>query len=267
MPPLLEIPAAVCAGSVFLCWLLSVLTREYSWVDRIWSILPAVYTWLFAWQAEWATRSVLMALLVTAWGARLTFNFWRKGGYAPGGEDYRWAILRGRMGPAAWHTFNVLFIAGYQNVLIFLITWPAWIVAQHPTAPMAPLDLVLAAVFLAFLAGETVADQQQWTFHQEKKAKAARGEPVAEPFARRGLWAWSRHPNFFFEQAQWWVLTGFTVAAGAGWLHLGTLGAFLLTLLFDGSTRFTEAITRSKYPSYAEYQRTVSRWVPLPPRS
>jgi steroid 5-alpha reductase family enzyme len=266
MPPLLEIPAAVCAATIFLCWLLSVLTREYSWVDRIWSIVPAVYVALFAWQADWAPRSVLIVVLVTAWAARLTFNFWRKGGYAPGGEDYRWSILRGRMGPVAWHAFNVLFIAGYQNILIFLITLPAWVVAQHPDVPLGPLDYGLAAAFVALLVGETVADEQQWSFHQDKKAKQARGEPITEPFARRGIWAWSRHPNFFCEQAQWWVLTGFAVAAGAGWLHIGTLGAFLLTLLFDGSTRFTEYITLGKYPSYADYQRTVSRWIPLPPR-
>lgn len=66
-------------------------------------------------------------------GARLTFNFWRKGGYARGGEDYRWAILRQRMPAWAWQAFNIGFVAGYQNLLILGFTLPAWLVAREPT--------------------------------------------------------------------------------------------------------------------------------------
>ena len=86
--------AAVCVG----VWVLSVTTREYSWVDRLWSIIPVVYLAIFAGAAGFAdARLDLMFGLAVLWGARLTFNFARKGGYARGGEDYRWAIPRGRM--------------------------------------------------------------------------------------------------------------------------------------------------------------------------
>src|SRR5690606_11814716 len=86
----------ICGGVTAACWLASVVTREYSWTDRIWSIVPIAYAWVFAAHADqW--RVSLVAALITLWGARLTFNFWRRGGYAPGGEDYRWAILRKRM--------------------------------------------------------------------------------------------------------------------------------------------------------------------------
>ena len=75
-------------------WVVSVVTREYSWVDRIWSIIPVVYVAVFATAARFAdTRLDVMLALVVLWGARLTFNFARKGGYARGGEDYRWAVL------------------------------------------------------------------------------------------------------------------------------------------------------------------------------
>lgn len=266
MPPHLVEPAAICASAAFVCWLLSVVTREYSWVDRLWSLLPPVYLWMFAAGADFDPRVCLMAVLVTAWGARLTFNFWRKGGYAPGGEDYRWAILRARMPAWAWQVFNLLFTAGYQNLLIFLFTLPAAVVAGAEPTPLGPVDLVASLLFVGLLTLETVADQQQWNFHLDKKRRIERGEVPDEPFCRRGLWAWSRHPNFFAEQAQWWVLTLFPLAVGVGWLNYGVVGAFLLTLLFDGSTRFTERISLSKNPSYAEYQRTTSRWLPLPPR-
>lgn len=266
MNDLLVVPFAICGLAAAGCWLASVITREYSWVDRLWSVLPAIYVWCFAWEAGFAPRSVLMALLATAWGARLTFNFWRKGGYAPGGEDYRWAVLRARMPGWAWAAFNIGFVAGYQNLLIFLFTLPAWQVAAHPEQSLGGVDVLAAALFVALLIGETVADQQQWTFQQDKRARLARNEP-AEPFLQTGLFRWSRHPNFFFEMSQWWAFTLFPLAAGIGWLNPGIAGAVLLTLLFDGSTRFTEAISRSRYPSYAAYQKTTSRLVPWFPRA
>ena len=93
-----------------------------------------------------ATRLVVMAVLVTAWGARLTFNFARKGGYS-GVEDYRWAILRGRMKPWQFQLFNLLFIVLYQMTLLVLITLPALIAWQHPT-PFGVWDAVFAALFI-----------------------------------------------------------------------------------------------------------------------
>jgi steroid 5-alpha reductase family enzyme len=95
---------------------------------------------------------------------------------------------------------------------------------------------------------------------------ATAGLPV-EPFLKTGLFRWSRHPNFLCEQAQWWVFTLFPVAAGLPWLNPGIVGAVLLTLLFDGSTRFTEWITVSRYPGYAAWQRRTSRWIPWFPRA
>jgi steroid 5-alpha reductase family enzyme len=266
LPPDLVLHAQLCAGVIAACWLLSVVTREYSWVDRIWSIVPPVYVGVFAAQAGWSDmRLDVMTALTTAWGARLTFNFWRKGGYAPGGEDYRWAVLRARMSPALYQVFNVVFIAGYQNVLLLLIALPAWRARQHPT-PMEPLDWALAALFLLLLAGETLADQQQWDFHAQKRDAAARGEATDPPFLTTGLWAWSRHPNFFCEQAQWWVLYAIGARAAGVWIDATLAGAVLLTLLFHGSTQFTEALTLAKYPGYAAHQRTVSRLLPWPPR-
>jgi steroid 5-alpha reductase family enzyme len=76
----------------------------------------------------------------------------------------------------------------------------------------------------------------------------------------------SRHPNFFFEQAQWWVFFLFGAVAAGSVLQLTVLGPLLLTALFIGSTRFTEDISRSRYPEYAEYQRTTSMLVPWPRR-
>jgi steroid 5-alpha reductase family enzyme len=258
--------AALCATLVAGTWLLSVVTREYSWVDRIWSIAPPVYVAIHAgWTGFSDPRLTLLTALTAAWGARLTFNYARKGGYAPGGEDYRWAVLRERLGPVGFQVFNATFISPYQNLLILLIALPAAVCAASP-APLGPLDVVLAVTFLALLFGEWRADQEQWDFHQAKKARAARGEPEEKGFLDTGLWAYSRHPNFFCELGVWWVVYAFSVAAGGGLVNPSLAGPVLLTLLFHGSAAFTEHITASKYPRYAEYQARVSRIVPWLPR-
>jgi steroid 5-alpha reductase family enzyme len=256
------IAAAVCIA----VWVLSVVTHEHSWVDRIWSIVPVVYLWVFAAGTGFAdARVVIMAVLATMWGARLTFNFARKGGYARGGEDYRWSVLRARMSPGGFALFNLFFIVIFQNIVLLLITVPALTAAQHPS-PLGALDGVAAALFLALLAGETVADQQQWRFQSWKVAGRGAGLDPHPRFLQRGLFSVSRHPNYFFEIAQWWVIFFFGAIAAASVLQWTVIGAVLLRVLFVGSTVFTEQITKSRYPEYAEYQSSTSAVIPWFPR-
>lgn len=254
--PALEINLWLLAAVCILTWLTSVITKEYSWVDRIWSIIPIIYMWVFAYGANFANpRLNLMATLVTLWGARLTFNFARKGGYAPGGEDYRWAILREKMSPLVYQVFNIFFIVIFQNALLLAITLPANLV-ENSSNSLNTVDGLFALAFFGFLLFEFIADQQQWNFHQAKKAGKAHG------FLTTGLFSVSRHPNFFAEQAQWWVLAfwGFASSGSSNWYYI--LGAVVLTALFIGSARFTEQISASKYSGYVAYQERVSMMIP-----
>ena len=259
----------ICAVASLLTWLLSVITKDYSQVDRIWSIIPAVYLWVFACCAGLHdARLDVMAIMVTLWGARLTFNFARKGGYT-GMEDYRWAHVRAGMKPWQFQIFNVFFVSIFQNVLLLLIALPALTAYDHQGG-FGFTAVVLVGLFLASLIGETIADQQQWDFHQWKKAEVAAGRTPNPPFLQTGLFTYSRHPNFFFEQAQWWLLYLIGAAAAGSLFHWTIVGAVLLTALFIGSTRLTEQITSSKYPDYAEYQRRTSAvfpWFPRRPRA
>ena len=97
--PLVGAPYGValdlCIVLAIACWVLSILTREYSWVDRLWSVVPAVYCLIVALDLEFRSARVnIMTLLATMWAIRLTFNYALKGGYWVGGEDYRWIYLR-----------------------------------------------------------------------------------------------------------------------------------------------------------------------------
>ncbi|WP_291377884.1 DUF1295 domain-containing protein [Demequina sp.] len=245
----------ICGGVTVACWLASVIVREYSWVDRLWSIVPVVYVWVFAARAD-SLRAVMVAVLVTAWGARLTFNFARRGGYAPGGEDYRWGIIRSRIPGWAYALFNLVFIAIYQNALLLAITLPVWTVSQND-APLGAYDVVAAGLFVAFLVGETVADQQRWNFYRRNPDGGV---------LRTGLFRYSRHPNYFFEIAQWWVVFAFAVIATGTPLLWTGVGAVLLTLLFLGSTAFTEWISKSRHPDFEDYRRATSMLIPWRPR-
>ncbi len=93
----------VCLVIAFVAWFLSVVTCESSWIDRLWSLCPPLYCLIvaFATDFQWARVNV-MTLLVVLWGARLTFNFARKGGYRKGGEDYRWAHVLFRADRRVW---------------------------------------------------------------------------------------------------------------------------------------------------------------------
>ena len=250
------------------CFVTGAVSGDYSWVDRCWSLAPIIYGWLYARSAGYASPSVIAAVLVSIWGARLTFNFARKGGFT-GLEDYRWPILRQKIGnPFLWQVFNALFICGFQVTLFALFTAPLDLIARASQAA-SPFLFGLAAV-LAFLAiaWETAADEQQWRFHKAKAAGRTAGKWAADVergFLSSGLFRYSRHPAYFGELSFWWLVYVLSAAATGRWLNWTVAGPLILTALFVGSTMFTEAISGSKYPAYSAYKAGTSAVIPWPP--
>lgn len=262
----------VYLAAALLCFVVSTLARNYSQVDKLWSLIPLAYVWMCAVKSGFEPRLVLMAIVVTVWGLRLTYNFSRRGGYSirfwTGEEDYRWAVLRAKPELAAkwrWILFNLFFISLYQMGLILLITLPA--VRSLNESPLGWVDYLLAALILGIVLIETVADQQQWNYHKEKgKALAAGGdipEKYRKGFVHTGLWGKVRHPNYAAEQALWIVFYFFSVSATGNWLNWSVIGAILLVLLFWGSSNFSESISLGKYPEYKEYKKKVPRFIPF----
>ena len=170
------------------------------------------------------------------------------------------------MSPAGYQVFNFFFIVMFQNVVLVLIALPAYTAYLHRGTPFGPLDAVLTVLFLLFLTGETVADQQQWNFQAWKSAELAAGREPSPRFVQTGLWRLSRHPNFFFENAQWWTVFVFGAVAAGSVLQWTVAGVVLLLAVFIGSTNFTESITKSRYPEYAEFQKSTSAVIPWFPR-
>lgn len=257
----------VCLILAATAWVLSLITREVVWVDRLWSICPPVYCLIVVVETGFdSMRLNLMTLLVMLWGVRLTHNFVRKGGFKKGGEDYRWAHIREKVGPVVFQVMNITFIAPGQMLLIWLFTSPIHQAWRFEESALNWLDLVAVALFVLFLVGETVADQQMWKFQQEKKRRLAAGETVAEPFITTGLFRYCRHPNFLCEMGMWWIFYLFAVAASGEWLHWTALGFIALTAQFIPAMRMGESISAAKYPGYRDYQATTPALIPVPRR-
>ena len=263
----LQVIVLVSAAACAFAWVASLVSGDTSWVDRSWSILPVIFVWVFASAAHLDNaRLDVMAVVVTAWGSRLTFNFARKGGYS-GVEDYRWSVLRSSMRRWQFQLLNLFFIVIYQNLILVLLALPAWTAYQDRATSFGPVDVVLAAVFLAFTVGETIADEQQWRFQSWKRAEVEAARTPSPRFVQTGLFRYSRHPNYFFEIGQWWIFFLMGAVAAQSLLQWTVIGAFLLSLLFVGSTAFTERITLSRYPEYVLYRQRTSPIVPWPARS
>lgn len=271
----LKILLIICGCSVLFCFVVGELAHNNSQMDKLWSILPEVYIWIVAIRGGLHPRLIVMAVLATIWGVRLTFNFARKGAYKlrfwEGEEDYRWAVLRNKkefQPHWKWLLFNLFFISLYQNVLILCTTLPA-LISMNATAPFGWIDGIAAALMLGFIVLETVADAQQWKFQTAKKALLKTGTPLSDlpapynkGFNTLGLWSRSRHPNYLGEQGVWASLYLFSVGARVGIVNWSIIGALLLIVLFLGSSAFGEEISASKYPEYANYQKCVSKFIP-----
>lgn len=237
------------------------VTNDYSWTDRLWSTTPVLYAWLYAAAGDFSPAAVFAAILVTLWGARLTYNFARRDGYT-GGEDYRWPILRGRIGnPFGWQLFNLLFIAIYQQFLFICFTLPLFVIASAGDTRLSFPLVGGGVLMLAFLVLETIADQQQYEFQQSKYGLLPKKQEFEHDYLRgfrtSGLFAISRHPNYLGELGVWWSAYVMGAAATGAAFHWSIAGPLLLTLLFVGSTIFTESITKGKYEAYEEYRQRV----------
>ncbi len=274
----LKILLIVCGCSVAYCFVVGELAQNFSQMDKLWSILPIAYTWIVAIRNGMGLRTVVYALIVTAWGVRLTVNFARKGAYRlkfwTGEEDYRWSIVRSKpifRHKLAWTLFDLFFISLYQNALVLAITLPA-LACMGSSVPFGAWDTVGAVLAVGFLALETVADEYQWKFHCRKKELLQDStldtlpKPYDLGFNTTGPWSRMRHPNYLGEQGIWLSLYLFAIGAGAaqrGVFHWTIAGPLLLVLLFIGSSSLGESISSGKYPRYQDYIAQVYKYLPI----
>jgi len=220
--------ALVCALFLALItWILSLITGLHTWVDKWWSIVPVIYAihytihdCLYGSTDTPNIRLWIPTVLICIWGARLTYNFHRKGGYTLRFVDYRWTYVQARVHPALFFIFNIIFICFYQNIILVLLPVPLYAIQQAAYIEKTPLNWIdaLATIgLIGFITLEHVADNQQWAFYEKRRfanenKKFISGD-VKRGFLSHGLFRYSRHPNFFAEIMIWWCVYLYSVAA------------------------------------------------------
>lgn len=260
--------AVTLAGIAFL---IGLITRNYSSIDRLWSVLPWVYAFVWLKDLGPSPRMLLAGGLVLLSGLRLTSNFlikggyrfsWRRGFYE---EDYRWAVLRKKIpNRVLFELFNFAFISFFQSILIWGFTLPLYYYGSIPSSQaISTTEWLLLGLYLVLLLTESTADLQQLRYYRRRNQAPWSEHPRYQlGFNTFGLWQYSRHPNYICELGQWVTLYLLLVSA-SGSCHWSGSGALALILLFIGSTRMAEQISASKYPRYREWQRITSCWIPL----
>ncbi|PSK42468.1 hypothetical protein B9Z65_4382 [Elsinoe australis] len=260
-----------------IAFVVSEINKNYSQIDRVWSILPAFYNVHYWYWAKLngiqSQRLDAVALFSVTWSVRLTYNYWRKGGYQKGSEDYRWEIIKKQVNnEPVWLVFNITFISIIQSILLAAVATPTYIMILttriDPRLSLA--DTIAPQALGILLVIEFFADNQQWYYQGAKKdyqktAKAPDGYTAREldrGFITRGLWLYSRHPNFAAEQAIWVVMYQWGCFDTSSLVNWTFAGAFTYLLIFQGSTPITERISSGKYPEYKEYQARVGRFIP-----
>lgn len=258
MTPLAALFTALGAALALmsLVWFVSVRRADVSLVDRWWGPGFAVvaWVWVFTLQAT-PPRMLLLATLVTVWGVRLGWHITRRNrGH---GEDARYAAMRQDSPQTFWWT-SLITVFWLQGVLLWIVALPLF-AAMRPEAPRGfqPTDLAGIMLWAIGFGFEAIGDAQLAAF---KRDPANRGRVMD-----RGLWRYTRHPNYFGDATLWWGFGLFALATpGAWWTLVGP--ALMTTLLMRVSGVSLLEKSMSKRPGYAEYVTRTSAFFPLPPK-
>ena len=238
-----------------LTWLASLLQHDVSLVDRAWSLLIAVPAVAYAWALPPGNdaRFTTMAVILVLWAIRLgVYVTWRNWGH---GEDRRYRVIRARNEPNfPLKSFYLIFVL--QAVLAWLVSAPFLAARVHPSA-WSPLDTIGAVVAVAGFVFEAVGDQQLAAF----KGRPENSGKVMD----RGLWRYTRHPNYFGECCVWWGLFLMALAAGGWWSVASPLIMTGLLLKVSGVALLEKDIVERR-PQYRDYIRRTNAFIPGPPK-
>ena len=247
---------AAVVGLLSLAWMVSVRLRDASIVDICWGPGFALLAWMYCvLLAAFRPRPLLMAVLITAWGARLAWHIFTRGRGA--GEDRRYAAIRARHGDGFW--WRSLFLVFWlQGGLMWFIALPVLAASASPDTPLGLLDVAGVLLFAAGFGIEAVGDHQLRRF----KAVAANRGKVLDT----GLWRYTRHPNYFGDALLWWGLYVLAASAPAGWLTIASPALMTFLLARVSGVTLLERDLRASKPAYAAYIDRTSPFVPWFPR-
>jgi steroid 5-alpha reductase family enzyme len=250
--------ALVLSVAMALAWRVAMTTGQSGRIDAIWAFATgsAAVVAAAASQGD-PLRRTLVCVIAALWSLRLGFYLWRRA--IGSADDPRYAALKQSWGAAPPR--RLFLFLQIQAAASWPLALTAYCAAGAPRPGLGGRDALAIAVFTVALAGEAIADQQMAGF---KQAPANRGR-----ICDQGLWAWSRHPNYFFEWLGWLAYPIMAIKAGypAGWLTLsGPLVIYWLLVHVSGAPPLEAHLKRSRPAEFAAYEERVSEFWPRPPR-
>jgi steroid 5-alpha reductase family enzyme len=237
-------------------WVISIVVKNASIVDIVWGLGFV----LVAWGVNLTTdgldaRQWVLTAMTTIWGLRLCIYLaWRNHGK---GEDFRYRAMRKRWGPRFW-LISLGTVFGLQGVLMWIVSLPVQLGQADSTPDLGVLAWIGLAVWALGLFFEVVGDAQLARF----KADPANAGVVMD----RGLWRYTRHPNYFGDACVWWGIA--LVAAETGTGAWGIIGAVVMTVLLrrvSGVTLLEKSLVKRR-AGYDEYVARTSPFIPRPPK-
>jgi len=259
---ILAVIAALHFAVATLLWLIGLRHENHSVLDSYWGFAFVAAGWIaFEAAGTEAPRAKLVLALVTIWGARLGYHLFS-----------RWARIHGLGGDLRYQDIKETMIgrAGYWWKSLLLVIWPMalaivlaqinviWIIITPNQPPLGPLDVIFAVLMLGAIILETTADLQLDAF---KANRANEGKVL-----RTGVWAWSRHPNYFSDFCCYWCV--FIIGMANRELFWTVISPLFMSYLLIGYTgrRWMDGHMKKRRPEYAEYISVTSSFIPLPPR-
>jgi steroid 5-alpha reductase family enzyme len=241
---------------MLIAWLVSVGMEDASVADIAWGSTFIAIAWTAYLVGDGASeRSLLIALLVTIWGLRLSAYIW----WRHEGEDRRYAEMRTKHGGGSFALRSLGTVFLLQAAIAWAVSIPIQVAATDPTPVLlGAFAIVGAAIVLLGIGLEAIADFQLAAFLARRDSE---GKVMDD-----GLWRYSRHPNYFGNATLWFGIWLIAAETGSAWWTIVGPIFMLLFLLKVSGVALTESSIGSRRPGYEAYQRRTSAFVPLPPR-
>ena len=253
--------AATIALLMVVTWLVSGTVRNASIVDLVWGLGFVLVAWAVFFRhspkaaIDSAASLLIPVLLTTIWGLRLSgYLAWRNIGK---GEDFRYRAMREKHG-GRFFRVSLGTVFGLQGVLMWIVSLPVQATVARPDPDgVGWLAIAGVAVWIVGFVFETAGDVQLARF----KAKASNKGKVMD----RGLWRYTRHPNYFGDFCVWWGLYLIALDAGHWWTIAGPVAMTALLMKYSGAGLLEKTIVNRR-PGYEDYVKRTNAFFPGPPK-
>ncbi len=258
---LLFVNALITALCFFVLWLIACRLKDASFIDSWWAlgiVLTALVSFMNS--QSGSAHAIALTVLCTLWGVRLGgYLLWR---WLTQGKDRRYATLLGKaQSQKNWSFAKASFwmVFALQAPLQFIVSLPVQIGQMAPPSPLGVLAWLGVAIALTGVAFETIGDWQLTRF----RAEPANAGKVMD----RGLWRYTRHPNYFGDACLWWGLFFIAADTLTGiWSLPGPLLITILLVKYSGIPTVEGHLTKRRV-GYSEYVRRTSSFIPWPPKT